>query len=546
MKLIIIFSIFLTHLSFASVSIYPYGEKPLNFRKITTQSAIDLSMAKNEFEFFIAKVDNIAQDKFLNPISQLELKFDQGDPGVVIHPYIMGSHQLSKSSFSSSLNPEEVLDIAIPNHLVSDKKFKISHHNVPKFCSILFEFFTPPTSKSGSYTGNISFKIHGQNFTIPFKLKIFKSVLPGRFDLKTSFGFAPWTVLKKHYGDWNENEFELYQKYFDLATEHRIDLHKIFLKFPKVLKQKGFDLLKQDENPKYTFYDYWMSLYKGLNSSLGFKWSVTDLPVPEEMKVNHNETANNFWSHLNKSVVTNNLKESTFVYFSDEPKKEGLPKLKEHLTQIKKHAPDLNFLITFPYAPTLDGLINWWCVNYTQWDKPPFPRADYYKNKFQNNKNAEFWLYSSCNSHGCDGPEFHHEPDWVIDRPSGFLRIFPWLAEFYGAKGILYYDTVYGYQFDKHSPWTDHFQFHGYGEGNLFYPCNKEICGTDQEVIPSLRLKIFRDGLEDIQLLKMAKVKNKLLVESKLNALIKDARHFSTENMIMNQYKKEILETLDK
>ena len=395
----------------------------------------------------------------------------------------------------------------------------------------LIEFFNEASSRPGIYEGELSFELLSKKYMIPITLNLISYSLPQRFNLKTSFGFAPWSVLKKHYGGWNENENDLYQKYFDLAQDHRIDLHKIYISFPEQNKKGEVDLKTTKKSAH--FLNIWKDIYQGKNSSYAFKGSVTDLPVNEEMKSNLDAKKKSFWKSLNLSAKANDLIDNTYVYFADEPNELKIIEIKKNLTQIKKETIDLNFLLTHHYDPKLDNLINWWCVNYHQWDQKGYPSIDFYKKRLEKKKNEKIWFYSSCNAHGCSDSENNHEPDFSFDRPSSYIRSFPWLATLYHADGILYYDTVLGYDKGDMSPWKDEFNFSGWGEGNLFYPCNEKFCGEkDQYPLASLRLKILRDGLEDAQLLNDG-MKRNVKVEGRLREFLGGARAFPVN---LNQY----------
>jgi hypothetical protein len=122
----------------------------------------------------------------------------------------------------------------------------------------------------------------------------------------------------------------------------------------------------------------------------------------------------------------------------------------------------------------------------------------------------------------------------------------PWYALRFGAKGILYYDTVYGYvKGGSLAPWKDQFFFTGYGEGNLFYPCTKELGKCDKpQVISSIRLKIIRDGLEDVQILKMASAKG-IAIDEWTKKIVKGGRSFSKDVVSYEEIKRLALRAMD-
>ncbi|MFZ4715038.1 MAG: hypothetical protein ACOYL6_15060 [Bacteriovoracaceae bacterium] len=528
----------------SDLEVWGNGEKNLRHFPIASESGLNLSMARNEFEIALFHLPKIDSSQELMALSEMELKWEKADPKINWKASLLGVHLLNKSSYMKS-GISEVPEIVVPMHLLNQKGFHIPKSNYPRTPWYLLEFFTLASTNSGEYKGNFHFKLQGKKYLIPISLKVYSYALPSRFDLKTSIGFATWPVLKKHYGEWHSGERELYQKYFDLASDHRIDLHKIYYRFPPFNKKSTSDLLKYHDEHE-SFFDYWMNLYQGRDSVHAFKWSLTDLPIPEEYKTTVDSKALEYWKALEQSVKKNDLSENTFVYFIDEPKKEQFIKIKQNLKKIRDVAPDLKFLVTHHFSSILANLVDWWCVSYSQWDKMPNPTPQFYQKRLKTNSKEQLWFYTSCNAHGCSGEgENHHEPDFVTDRPSSFIRSFPWLAYYYGAKGILYYDSAYGYTKEGNSPWVDDFNFTGYGEGNLFYPCNPEFCGIKEQFpLVSLRLKILRDGLEDVQIARDAMAKKPEL-EKGLKDFLKPPRNFPERTELYNTKKTEYLKILD-
>ncbi len=108
------------------------------------------------------------------------------------------------------------------------------------------------------------------------------------------------------------------------------------------------------------------------------------------------------------------------------------------------------------------GLPVWWA--FTSWDKPPFANPA------------------------------------VIDRPGLDARVLPVLAWLDRVDG-LYYAQVVDWDSD---PWTTPFSNDlSNGDGFLFYPPNDDTIGYDpceadsNRLIPSIRLELLREGLED-------------------------------------------------
>jgi hypothetical protein len=562
----------------AALELYPYGEKVGIAAALKGPAALDLEMARSEYEIFSVtlpapakggtkdKRKNKAETKdgnisILNP----RISWTGAQPKLQLNTYLLGVHRFLSSSYQASLIPGEVADIPIPLEWLHKKWITVPLENLAARPAFLFEVMTEADASPGDYTGELSFEWQKQNYKIPIQLKVHSTILPKKFDLETSFGFAPWEVLKKHYGKWHKDNMALYRTYEKAALEHRIDLHKLYVKYPE---KSAEDPLKEGPVAQQTFLGQMEPLFQGELNSSGFQMKVTDLPIPEEYKKVKNSTVPKenleaFWKKMNATVLKHNLKERSYVYFVDEPKKETLDALGDDLRTIRKWAPDLHFLVTTPYRKTLEGAVNHWCIGLSSLDNPEEKSSEFYSQRTEQAtkavaklsadknetvpENEKFWIYVGCNAHGCTGTEDPGTPDLVIDRASAYQRAFPWIALRYKAQGLLYYDTVYGYgKGTAASPWKDAFSFKGYGEGNLFYPCTSTLGNCKEpRVISSLRLKILRDGLEDAQILTMALVKTPTL-KDEIHKLVVSVRDFNKSAGAYEKLKRTALQALEK
>lgn len=560
----------LTHLAVAepakspeeALEIYLHGERPIGSHSNQSEAVpLELAMPRNSYETILVRLnfkqnaENLLvprdiQFKVLKTnIREANTAYDFG-----LNSYWIGSHHFSQSSYSQTPSGE-VLDIAVPLEIASQKSFKIRSQNVPSKPAYLFEVHATSSALPQALEGVIKFKLGSKDYLIPFHLKVFKSTLPSSSSLKTSFGWDPTRVMNKHFGKWDDSTRELNQKYFALASEHRIDLHKIYMKFPDKMPEESdpdyakYDPLVTSASPQDSFMAQWAPLISGATMPDQFSWSMTDLPVPEDQKKfskKNKKKHENFWEKLNESVRLHLLEKSSFVYFADEPPASQLKEIGESLREIRKWAPNLSFLITKHFVPELDGGVTIWAPNLSQWDQPGFPSPEFYRER-QRSHHENLWLYTSCNAHGCNGPEDNSIPDLVTDRKAAYARVLPWVAARYGADGILYYDTVYGYDSEKpESPWQDSFAFTGYGEGNLFYPCNKIFCGTEEQLpLASLRLKSLRDGLQDYEVITLGR-KAGLPVDQWIKDMIPSVREFPKDTARYDVLRVRVLKALEK
>ncbi|MGZ3668304.1 MAG: glycoside hydrolase domain-containing protein [Bdellovibrionota bacterium] len=545
MKLIPLLLIFLgtaAHSAPLPFEVYLYGEKPGLAAPFTVDSAkaLRIHLARDGFATIAIRLpEESAALVALNEVSLRNAKF-AGD-ATTVRAAALGVQAIEKSSFRNGPPPvTEIPDLVVDNELLARPGFHIPAKRIPKRPQYLFEFHAPEGAAAGDFQAQLHFRRGSREFDIPLQLRIHKLKLPKHFQLKTSFGFAPYGALVKHFGKWVDKEIELHDAYSRIAEEHRVDLHKFYVKFPKAgAPEAGVDPLST--NDKTSFLRLWDRSRSPQITPYGFSATTTDLPVPEEEKKSPTEA---FWKKYESSVISHDLLDHSFVYFVDEPEAKTFPKLREELKKIRAWAPQLSFLGTTTYRKELEGTFNVWCPNLIQWDRPGFARPAEYLDR-RNNHGEHFWVYTSCSAHGCGPAVDENVTDLVTDRPAAYHRAFAWAAFDAHAEGILYYNTVEGYGAGDLAPWHDPFLFHGNGEGNLFYPCTPRLCGVDGVVVvPSLRWKSIRDGLEDVEILNAGE-KAGLPVRDWAKSAYRGVRDFSKSAAEFEKVKVRILEALD-
>jgi len=193
------------------------------------------------------------------------------------------------------------------------------------------------------------------------------------------------------------------------------------------------------------------------------------------------------------------------------------------LQEIPKHlmtlatpgAMDPRATMLFPEATELDKIVG----NYQQWAAADPAR--------------ELWFYTGCGQGGCDAndatknvteydedPLFDGTPGYGIDQPTSQSRAMGWQGFRIGAKGEHYWNATVGYGnswvdcagIDPNNCWYtaggDRTGMNG--DGDLFYKWNQaKIGGTTPIPAESIRLKRFRDGREDNELMNLLAGKGK-------------------------------------
>jgi len=134
----------------------------------------------------------------------------------------------------------------------------------------------------------------------------------------------------------------------------------------------------------------------------------------------------------------------------------------------------------------------------------------------------QLWSYQTCSSAGnCTnggvGGSSATWPNVFIDSYPAGNRVMEWLTFLHGQSGELYYDADYcyqtsapcGYPTDPYDPWVSIYSHGTWGDGTLIYvgcivpghPCYMGPGVTTPIILPSLRLKLMRDGVQDYEYL---------------------------------------------
>lgn len=143
----------------------------------------------------------------------------------------------------------------------------------------------------------------------------------------------------------------------------------------------------------------------------------------------------------------------------------------------------------------LYGAVDIWCPLFSLFREEPAARRQAL--------GETIWTYTAL----CQGEP---TPWWHIDYPLLNYRVPPWISWRYGIRGLLYWGGM-SFWNEVEDPWTQAPFYRGkgafqqgnkgilfFGEGSLVYPAR--AVGYEG-IVPSLRLKALRDGIEDYEYL---------------------------------------------
>jgi hypothetical protein len=167
----------------------------------------------------------------------------------------------------------------------------------------------------------------------------------------------------------------------------------------------------------------------------------------------------------------------------------------------------------------------------------------------------QFWSYQACGSAGTCGNGYvgisnATWPNVNVDGKPAANRAMEWMTYLHGQTGELYYAADIcaqaapgqqggncGYPTHPQDPWKSVYYSGGWGDGNLVYaggvvPGKLNYMGTGVTiplVLPSLRLKHMRDGMQDYEYLNALKNAGQAaFVTAQLNSWITNSYTFDT------------------
>jgi hypothetical protein len=219
-----------------------------------------------------------------------------------------------------------------------------------------------------------------------------------------------------------------------------------------------------------------------------------------------------YLSQMQDNLEKNGWLGKEYIYWFDEPGEQDYPFVRETNALMKKYAPKVTtFLTEHVKGQDISDVTD---ISCTIWHK-----LDHDKIKRMNAKGLEHWSYLCC----------WPKSPWIsefIDHDAVNLRMWLWASYTYGLKGILIWQTTYwnsqaaspdGY---LQNPWEEAMSYvtgygwplgkqtiWGNGDGRFFYPLNRnpnhDASTYVGQPVPSLRLEILRDGIEDYEYLVM-------------------------------------------
>ncbi|WNG52552.1 DUF4091 domain-containing protein [Archangium minus] len=354
----------------------------------------------------------------------------------------------------------------------------------------------PIDAPPGEYRGTVEVVGMGYRAQVDVSLTVVDWVMPSTSSLRTNFLLWTPAVCKAFTGQREcsrEDQLRLLSYFHKLGLEHRITLSSHF---------------DTHEIPDWTTFETWWD---------PFLWGTAPLRLPgarmTSVQFLGQPTPAQRADYL-AQLGARGLLPLSFTVVGDEPPwHSSFEEVRARATLSRQLTPQLRTMLTIYSLEDLErwGLSDLIDIAVVMVDSifstrvlseragTPSPYE-----AFLRRPNRELWLYQSCYNHGCGGSRPENVPgqgwpSYMMDRPAAKARALEWISFQMGATGELYYQVAEMLS----TAWTNQYTYGGNGDGTLFYPGTVPVIGGTVDVpLPSLRLKLIRQGLQDYEWLK--------------------------------------------
>jgi Domain of unknown function (DUF4091)/Family of unknown function (DUF6067) len=389
----------------------------------------------------------------------------------------------------------------------------------------------PANAAAGNYKGTIAVTANNETCNVAVHLKVYGFELPLESHLKTH----TWNEIGNMQDFYNVNELPIdwYLNYCDVLLKNRLNPSFAGVNFVnrKPLANGKYDFSKCEKVLRY-------AIGKGLTrfSMIQMKkGDYTTAELAEEYK---------FIGAYAKFLKEKGWLNRALVELWDEPTVLEWEAVKERAERIRKISPEIKTQLFCsggdPYkfwdtaVSAKYGLLNlidlWMPLRAVE--APEVQKSGH-----------EVWTYFATLARSS-------APNFYIESPAMYQRIIPWYCWLYGVDGFEHWSTTYYWRNTKkgqpmsekwpNTPWDARTYHDFHGEGQMVYP------GANGKFLPSIRLELFREGMDDFEYLFLLR---QLVENYKGNKT--DSRYLAAKNLldisgsVLIKYPDTVQETLE-
>jgi hypothetical protein len=365
--------------------------------------------------------------------------------------------------------------------------------------AVLVDIHAPRATPAGSYTG-VLHVTGGVTVDVPVTLTVWDFEVPSTSTLKTAFGMAWNGPCMGHNDGGCSNtaaEMALRARYIQSALDNHVSIHQPY--YTSTVDTSG--------NANWGAFDQYAGPF--LDGTANMRLQGAKLTSVSVNGATNSNVVRGWSQHFKDKGWTST---TLFDYVCDEPPLTcQWSDINPRISQARAGDASVATLVTTTTAEAqnrgvsgIDLFVP--VINYVE-GKPGTQYAGNQRSKYA----ANAWWYQSCMSFGCsgvggglDGTGETGWPTYAIDSDATRNRAMEWMSFSYDMQGELYYETTMAYF--NGDAWSNQTAFGGTGDGTLFYPGTTAKIGGQTEIpVESIRLKQLRDGMEDYELLNLAK-----------------------------------------
>ena len=316
----------------------------------------------------------------------------------------------------------------------------------------------PREASEGEYYGAIDIAANGKTKQLFVSLTVDKAAMP-KATMRGNVAVY-YDILRDWYSkNWRElsdEEFaEMKKQYYEFLLDYRIN---------------AYDLPVDWSTP---------AAAKYLRDERVLSSRLPPISEPENLKT------------AMEVLRQNNAISKNFYYRIDEPMAEDFPRIQETTKALRVIDAQIKHCVTVHPNETLEGAVDIWCPNIGDFFGIGHLDSEWLAE--ERKKGNETWWYTMVE------PKYPY-PTWLLDDDAVAVRSYGALMARYGISGFVY-SMAHGW---GPKPLENLESFDGTnGDGTLLYP--SEIIGDTKTLrgpMPSIRLMLLRDAIEDYELIK--------------------------------------------
>jgi len=382
----------------------------------------------------------------------------------------------------------------------------------------------PKGTPAGAYAGSLTVTAtQGSSATVPVSVTVWPIDLPDMQSVTTHFKMSTNDLLQYHKGiyscsgsncwlDFTPEARTLVKRYEELAHAHRIDTAQSFVVMPDNGCAAPTDWTDYDTAmAPYMNGAYWSDAVPSSRLETPFSPGVTWGLEARCTQAEYTALASAWAAHLKAKGWFN----KAIVYAADEPEDSQYPDIARNSAWMQAGDPDWKAHIMDTTSPTpsnvstLNPALGIYCCALAWYDNWNDHGAIYGRKDWPGllSQGIQLWFYES----NAQDPPYVTFASNTLDGLEPTIMM--WGAWYEHATGFLYWDIA---AWTLDDPWGPTIGFNKTGDGVLLYPGNHDGAmapiGSPADVvvdgpIPSQRLKMVRQGLQDWALFQLAEQK---------------------------------------